>query len=183
MNASFLYRYITAPFKQTEENLHYTPKYEALLVMTLLGMVFGASIGGKFFIVLGFLFTLLAMGMIFIQSLIFDFTAQLFHYPGQSLRAYHWLCLATLPLLIKLPLMLLSGINTSLSIFTSLIFSIAYFMSVALHIFTLKHLYQMSTRKTLFIYFLPMLVIVGLIGCLVTFTSVISIFFLKSLPK
>jgi hypothetical protein len=183
MNTAFLYRYLTAPFKQTAENLHYTPKYEALLVMILLGMTCGAEIGGKFFIILGFLFTLLGMGMIFIQSLIFDFTAQLFHYPGQSLRAYHWLCLSNLPLLIKLPLFLLSGIHTSLSIMTSLVALLAFFMSLSLHIFSLKHLYQMSTRKAIFIYFLPMLVIVGLIGCLVTFTSVISIFFIKSLPK
>ncbi len=182
MNTSFLYRYLISPFKTiTEFGPTYSPRLEAMIVLTLLGIAHGAQMGGHYFIVLGFLFVLLGAFFILVQTLIFDFTAQALGGQAQTVRLYYWLALSGLPLLLKLPLSLVQNASLSLNLgVVTLVFVLSCFVA-GLQVFTLKTLYQISTRRALFVYFIPLIAVVGVVGILVIITTFFSVMLIKGL--
>lgn len=181
MNTAFLYRFLTSPFKTIREDVAYTPKYEGLAVLFLMGLSQGASMGGTFFIVMGFLFTFLGMFVVFLQSIVFDFTAQLLKHPGQSVKLYHWLSLASSPLLVNIPLLLLKAARFPLHFGVGIIAFSATILTMILQIYVIRALYSMSARRAIFVYFILVIMLAGVVALLVAGTSVMSILFLKGL--
>ncbi len=182
MNLNFLYRYLVSPFETTATSItSYSPRLEGLAVLLLLGVTQGARLGGHFFIVFGFLFALLGAFLVFVQTLVFDFTAQALGRPANTVRLFYWLALSGTPLLLKLPLALVQGMSMSLNFFVVLItFGLSCFCA-CLQIFTIKTLYQMSLKRSLFVYFIPIIAVVGVVGLLVLVTSFFSIMLIKGL--
>ena len=179
MNTSFLYQYLISPFKTTRAFHDYSPKFEGLAVLGLIGMSQGAAMGGAFFLVLGALFTLLGMFVVFLQSLVFDFTAQLLKHPGQSVKLYHWLSLASAPMLVNIPLLLLRSAHFPFRFGMGFIAFFATILTMVLQIHVIRVLYEMSLRRAIFVYFILVIMISGIVGLLVAGTSVMSIMLLK----
>ncbi len=174
MNWSLFYRFLIAPFKTIEEDVHSNPKFEGFLVLLLLGLFQAAQLGKSFFFIIGILYTLILMFSIFLLSLVLDFTAQCFKFKGQSLHLYHWLALSCMPLLANIPLFLLQETSLKFMVITGLVGVILSCMTMILQLNVVKHLYKTSLKKAIVIYFMPMLVVIGAVGLLVILGSVFA---------
>jgi hypothetical protein len=181
MNWTLFYRFLLSPFKTIAEEVHSNPKVEAFVVLVLLGLFQAAQLGKSFFVVVGLLYTLLGMFMIFVQSLVLDFTAQCFKFKGQSLHLYHWLALSCMPMLANIPLYLLHQTNLKPIFLISLFGIFLTGFTITLQVSVVKHLYKTSLKKALFIYFMPLLIVVGAIGLLVILGSFFAMFLFRGM--
>jgi hypothetical protein len=97
----------------------------------------------------------ISLAILLIQSLLLDFTAQIFKLKSQSLQLFCWLGVSWLPFLLAAPTKLIALSSNSLSFLPICISFCSLVLVIALQITTVKRLYQTTTFSSILIYFIP----------------------------
>ena len=115
-------------------------------------------------IIIAILAYLIYIFILFIQSIITDFFAQLFKFKANSYLLFTWLGISLLPLSLNLPLNILSYRLPSSWYLLWDILALTIVCSVFyLQILSIKAIYGCSTKRSIIIYILPYLAIIGFI--------------------
>ncbi|NQY73881.1 MAG: hypothetical protein HRT90_03870 [Candidatus Margulisbacteria bacterium] len=163
---SLLKSYITHPIRTLSSEK--APTWEALLVLILASISSAISIGvfrSVTLLILGFVCIFLGLGLYLImQSVIYDFAAQILGHKGASYRLFKWTTMTLMPTLLTVPIEILfsnfpGGIFISGFIKIILICAMFY-----LQIETLKAVYCISFGRGVLISCLPILALACLIG-------------------
>jgi hypothetical protein len=128
-------------------------------------------------IILLLLASIIYISVLFVQSIITDFFAQVFNYRANSYLLFIWFGISLLPLALNMPLNILSTRIPSLTILWGLC-SLAILVSVLyLQIHIIKAIYGCSTKKSLLIYSLPYFAILGVVLLFIALISGLTLLF------
>ncbi len=179
MIASLFYSFITSPYQFIESQIRYIPPGFAFLCLLLssTGLVFLSPLtqGVESLIVFAGLTFFLAI-ILGIQAMILDFIAQFMGRSGHSLPLFFGFCVCYLPLMLFVPLGLLS---TSLPVIfdlpLQLIGALLFIFILTLQLKTIKQLYHFSTARSVLILLLPLLIPFFLLVALVSSAGLIML--------
>ncbi len=158
MSLALIYNYIINP-NQTLLVWHYKkPILECFFIVMLscfaqLVDVYYLGIFQK--LILFMLVFFISLVILLIQSVLLDFTAQIFKLKSQSLQLFCWLGVSWLPFLLAAPTKLIVLSSNSLSYLPILISICFLVLVIVLQIITVKWLYQTTTFSSILIYFIP----------------------------
>jgi hypothetical protein len=150
-SSTWLYEYITEPFKTIENYQNYTPVIEGLTLLTLLGIHSGIYANKS----LGFGIGIAIFGIIFtwISSALSGLMAKLFDLTPQIATTFYWYAVASLPGIIAIPLDLIRPGKILLfcvSVLTGILGFILQYKSI-------KTIYKVPTGKALLITLAPLI--------------------------
>jgi hypothetical protein len=169
MISSLLYSYITNPAKTLEnysEKKPYIVFFLIILLSSFVNLLYLDTSNNIIFSII--LFFLLNCSLLFIQGIILDFFAQLFNLKSQSLTLFLWLGIAWMPML------LFPALSIIFSRFIhnlSFINTILILCCLALQVMTVKTIYQVSMKKSIFIFIFPWVLAFGLFIALSVLTA------------
>ena len=173
MWTQLFYNYITNPLQTLERKKDSHPYSLALFSMFLIistrlpEMTFETES-----LPIAFLFLFIAFSvLLFFESIIIDFIAQLFKLKAQSLKLFFWLAISFLPLILTVPLHLLETLLPYGKPLFSLAHLSCFIYSLFLQINTIKHLYGTSLKKSIFIYCIPLFLFTGLTSLFIFLTG------------
>ena len=173
----FFYQFLLHPLDTLDRNLD-PPSWAIFLMALLIGIQIALPLNPFFF---GPLFALLFGGLILCQAWVLDFTAQLWQKQGQSKRLFKWLILSWYPSLAVFMLHLLPFSKLHLAFLHPILSLSALIAVVYLQVKITQSLYKLSSKESLLVYFLPLVVPIGIIGLFLILGMVYGIFFLRGL--
>jgi len=175
MNSQLILSYISTPFTTIKKNIQVTPITEGVVVLALSSLAISGTQGNitlnEVIGATGLSFLGEAI-IVMLWAAVIDFWSPAFKAPHQASTLFSWVGLAHLPLLLTVPLFLLSLAFPSLGDFWALgHISLALFV-VVLQVYTVKTLYKTQVLTSIFICLLPLILMVATIFAILSFVGV-----------
>lgn len=153
-----LYAFITGPTEYVSRKQESPPK--ALMFFSLFLVCMSFSAGESSPILMSLFWFVVASFVLVVYTSVLDFVAQLFGLKAQSKTLYYYLGLAYLPYCLMVPLNLIMHVNP----FLYVLGMIPVGMSFYLELTVIKTLYVTTYWRSFFIWVIPSLTTVVLIG-------------------
>ncbi|MFC1770507.1 hypothetical protein ACFLZV_01340 [Candidatus Margulisiibacteriota bacterium] len=169
MFVHLLYSYITNPLKAISKWQDKKPFLAGLTIIFLVSLSNMVKAHNALAILVQAVFLFLfSCIFLFIFSSVLDFTAQLSELKSQSLTLFLWLGISWIPFLLAPAFQLI------FDYVPGIITLVLIVISCGLQVITLKVLYQISTKKSILLFFTPLLLAIGFF-LLIMIIGIISI--------
>lgn len=172
--ASFLITYFLHPFKALRFYGTKRPFWASFLVVALASITASVQALPHSWveaILVGLFFVFLSTVFLFVAAMVWDFMAQILGAKAQSLTLFAWLGLTVWPLFFLVPLEAIFYV-LSLPQFIYQVVNLALSLAVIfLQVNTIRLLYAVSIKKSLVLYFIPVI----LVFCVVVGLTVFAI--------